>query len=147
MIVLNLCCSNHHRFEGWFGSNEAFQQQLEVGEVSCPICGNRKITRLPSSPRILRGAPEPAGRDEATQAGSPKQVVAPMKSVLALMRRIMDESEDVGEQFPEEARRIHYEEAPLRNIRGLATREEADALEEEGIKLITLPIPPTRGMH
>jgi hypothetical protein len=63
------------------------------------------------------------------------------------MRRILDETEDVGERFPEEARRIHYEEVPQRNIRGLATREEASELEEEGIKLLALPIPPTRGMH
>ncbi|MGB0128674.1 MAG: DUF1178 family protein [Rhodocyclaceae bacterium] len=147
MIVLNLCCSNRHRFEGWFGSNEVFQRQSEAGEVRCPICGNRDITRLPSNPRVLRGAAEQPRREQAEEGGNVRQAVAPMKSVLALMRRILDESEDVGERFPEEARRIHYEEAPQRNIRGLATNEEAAELEEEGIKLLALPIPPTRGLH
>lgn len=147
MIVLNLCCANRHRFEGWFASNDAFQRQSEAEEVCCPICGNREITRLPSNPRVLRGAAPPAQREESEPRGEALQAVAPMKSVLALMRRILDESEDVGERFPEEARRIHYEEVPQRNIRGLATREEAAELEEEGIKLLALPIPPTRGMH
>jgi hypothetical protein len=147
MIVLNLCCGNRHRFEGWFASNDAFQQQSDAEEVCCPICGNRQITRLPSNPRVLRGAAQPPRREGPEQSGEALQAVAPMKSVLSLMRRILDETEDVGERFPEEARRIHYEEVPQRNIRGLATREEASELEEEGIKLLALPIPPTRGMH
>jgi hypothetical protein len=146
MIVLNLCCSSHHRFEGWFASNDAFRQQAEQGLLNCPLCGDHEVTRLPSSPRIRRTATRASETGDAPRA-APVSIGEAAGSILALMRQILDASEDVGERFPEEARRIHYEEAPSRTIRGLATREETDELEEEGIMVVALPIPPTRDMH
>lgn len=154
MIVLNLRCNNRHRFEGWFASNDTFLRQSTDGQVTCPICGNHEIKRLPSNPRIRRASSSassnassntPAKTDETgAKAGS---AADQMGSMLALMRHILEESEDVGERFPEEARRIHYNEAPRRTIRGLATAEDSAELEEEGIMVVSLPIPPTRDMH
>jgi hypothetical protein len=150
MIVLNLRCNNRHRFEGWFASNDTFLRQSTAGQVTCPICGNHEIKRLPSNPRIRRASSNvssntPTQPDETGAKAGP--VADQMGSMLALMRHILEESEDVGERFPEEARRIHYDEAPRRTIRGLATPEDSAELEEEGIMVVSLPIPPTRDMH
>lgn len=150
MIVLNLRCNNRHRFEGWFASNDTFLRQSTDGQVTCPICGNHEIKRLPSNPRIRRASSDassnaPAKADETGAKTGP--AADQMGSMLALMRHILEESEDVGERFPEEARRIHYDEAPRRTIRGLASPEDSAELEEEGIMVVSLPIPPTRDMH
>lgn len=146
MIVLNLRCNNRHRFEGWFASNDTFLRQSTDGQVTCPICGNHEIKRLPSNPRIRRASSNaPAKADETDAKTGP--AADQMGSMLALMRHILEESEDVGERFPEEARRIHYDEAPRRTIRGLASPEDSAELEEEGIMVVSLPIPPTRDMH
>ena len=70
MKVLNLRCAAGHGFEGWFGSEQDFQDQSERQQVACPMCGDTGIARLPSAPRLnLSGAKAPA----ATQvpAGRP----------------------------------------------------------------------------
>lgn len=146
MIVLNLRCNNSHRFEGWFASNDSFLRQSTDGQVTCPICGDHEIKRLPSNPKIRRASSNAPAK--SNEAGTKAEAsVDQMGSMLALMRHILEESEDVGERFPEEARRIHYDEAPRRTIRGLATPEDSAELEEEGIMVVSLPIPPTRDMH
>jgi hypothetical protein len=150
MIVLNLRCNNRHRFEGWFASNEAFLRQSTAGQVTCPICGDHEIKRLPSNPRIRRASSNASSNAPINTPAKTDETGAKadqMGSMLALMRHILEESEDVGERFPEEARRIHYNEAPRRTIRGLATAEDSAELEEEGIMVVSLPIPPTRDMH
>lgn len=138
MKVLDLQCSNRHGFEGWFGSEDDFQGQLARGLVECPICGDTAVAKMLSAPRLNLGA----SREE-----SPKQdvVAAPDATQqahwLKMVRHVMANTEDVGERFPEEARRIHYGEVQERGIRGQATREETEALMEEGIGVLPLPIP------
>ena len=146
MIVLNLRCNNRHRFEGWFASNDIFLRQSTDGQVTCPICGDHEIKRLPSNPKIRRTSSSTPAKPDVTDVKS-VPAVDQMGSMLALMRHILEDSEDVGERFPEEARRIHYDEAPRRTIRGLATQEASAELEEEGIMVVSLPIPPARDMH
>ena len=136
MKVLDLRCGSDHRFEGWFASEEDFQSQEERGLVACPICADSHVSRLPSAPRLnvsnLREAPQPAPVDP--------QVVRQTHFMRAV-RHLMERTEDVGERFPEEARRIHYGEVEERGIRGQATPEAADALREEGIEVFSLPVP------
>ena len=145
MKVLNLQCAHAHAFEGWFASEDDFQDQLGRGLVECPLCGDSAIVKLPSAPRLNLGATEPA---PATAAGSqPKQEVmsAPSAQLQAawmqLVKQVMANTEDVGERFPEEARKIHYGESEERGIRGQASKEETQALLEEGIGVLPLPIP------
>ena len=136
MKVLDLRCGSDHRFEGWFASEEDFQSQEERGLVACPICADSHVSRLPSAPRLnvsnLREAPQPAPVDP--------QVVRQTHFMRAV-RHLIERTEDVGERFPEEARRIHYGEVAERGIRGQATPEAADALREEGIEVFSLPVP------
>jgi hypothetical protein len=138
MKVLDLRCGHDHRFEGWFDSEDDFLSQDRRGLVTCPVCADDQVTRLPSAPLLnvsnLRGEPETAAVPDAQTAMQTQWMRA--------VRHLMDQTEDVGERFPEEARRIHYGEIEQRGIRGQATREAADALREEGIEVFSLPLPP-----
>lgn len=129
MIVLNLRCSNRHQFEGWFASTEEFSRQAETRLVSCPHCSDVGITRLPSGPHVKRN------------------VTAEPAEINAAIAALAKNSENVGAQFPEEARKIHYEEIPPRSIRGIASITEVKALIEEGIAVLPLPAPAKDEMH
>ncbi|MFM0228187.1 DUF1178 family protein [Paraburkholderia dipogonis] len=133
MKVLDLQCPHDHRFEGWFASADDFESQQSRKLVECPICGANEVSRLPSAPRLnLSGATEtkaPAGAGEM------------QARVMRALREVLEKTENVGDRFAEEARRIHYNEAPARNIRGVTTPEDARALVEEGIEVMPLPVP------
>lgn len=136
MIVLNLICMSGHRFEGWFASTEAFDAQLAARHISCPSCNSAAVSRLPSGPHVAKRAEQPA----PTLAMSAHQAAS-------LVKALLESSEDVGRRFAEEARRIHFDEAPARRIRGLTTLDEAEELLEEGIPILPLPIPPKGETH
>lgn len=146
MKVLDLQCPHRHVFEGWFASEEDFSSQLERGLVACPMCGDTAIAKMLSAPRLNLGS----GREEA----APRQEVQEVQEVvsggteqalqaawLQVARRIMAQTDDVGTRFAEEARKIHYGETPERGIRGQASHEETQALIEEGIAVMPLPLP------
>lgn len=144
MKVLDLRCSNGHRFEGWFASEEDYQSQNGRGLVECPLCADRVVSRMPSAPRLnLSGAREsaPASTNTAAQPSSAPAKPDVQALWLQAVRHVLANTEDVGPRFAEEARRIHYGEAEQRNIRGQASAEEAQALVEEGIEIAVLPVP------
>ena len=144
MIVFNLGCENNHRFEGWFASSEDFERQSGDKLVTCPLCGNANVSRLPHAPYIGTGAKERPAPKQATV--QPQQQYANVgKEILArVIEQVLETTEDVGPAFPEEARKIHYQEIPERRIRGTASREEVEALKDEGIEVVALPIPAHR---
>ena len=135
MKVLNLRCAQDHRFEGWFASDEDEANQRERGLLACPLCDDREVQRLPSAPRLNLGAAPPA---ETLALPAPGDLQAQW---LRAVRRLMERTEDVGERFADEARRIHYGEVPQRGIRGQASRDETEALRDEGIEVMALPVP------
>jgi hypothetical protein len=142
MKVLDLECPQQHVFEGWFGSEDDFRGQLERGLVECPICGDTHVAKRLSAPRINLGAqpPKPApasARNEVMATADP----AMQAQWLQMIRHVIANTEDVGERFAEEARKIHYGESEERSIRGQASPEETEALLEEGIAVLPLPIP------
>jgi hypothetical protein len=139
MKVLNLQCAHGHGFEGWFASNEAFETQLAGGLVSCPICGDTAIAKLLTAPRLNLGSPKPPAEAAAV---APAAENSPEARWMRAVREVIAKTEDVGERFADEARKMHYGEAEERGIRGQATREEAQTLLDEGISVFTLPIPP-----
>jgi hypothetical protein len=148
MKVLDLRCADAHAFEGWFASEDDFAGQLQRGLVSCPLCGDHAITRLPSAPRLnLSGArepvaPAPAARAAEQPAGQAVVNVGDLQTAwMQTVQRLMKNTEDVGERFTEEARRIHYGEVPHRGIRGDATVEQRAALQDEGIEVLAIPVP------
>jgi hypothetical protein len=135
MKVIDLRCHNGHGFEGWFASDDEFLEQNGRQLIACPLCADTVIVRLPSAPRLnLSGAREAAPPTPAAQADSQALWIKAIRHVLA-------NTEDVGERFADEARRIHYGEAVERGIRGQATQDEREALRDEGIEVMPLPVP------
>jgi hypothetical protein len=168
MKVLDLQCSQHHVFEGWFGSEDDFQNQLARGLVTCPLCGDAQVSKKLSAPRLNlntpRGDRETEGHEAARLGGSTapdvhqstshaaevaaSTPVAPnlepaqlQAALLKMVRHVVANTEDVGDSFPEEARKMHYGETEARNIRGHATPEETEELIDEGIAVMPLPLP------
>lgn len=163
MKVLDLQCRQGHSFEGWFGSQDDYDAQRARGMLTCPVCNDREVVKMLSAPRLNLGhgvAPAvPASPANATGSGAVtahlpadghSASVVPVHSqsvqfmqaaLLKMVRHVMANSEDVGSQFAEEARKIHYGEAEERSIRGQATPEETEALQEEGIEVLALPVP------
>jgi hypothetical protein len=143
MIIFDLTCANAHRFEGWFASAMDIARQQDDGLLRCPICDDDAITVVPSAKvRVSKGeteraAPQQVPSPTAAQ-GEPKVPAIPAE-VIDKLRELVRNTENVGRRFPEEARKIHYEETPARAIRGQASPEEADALREEGIDFTALP--------
>jgi hypothetical protein len=131
--VFDLVCANAHSFEGWFASENDFDSQVEKGQLSCPMCGSAEVHKTPSATRLNLGAAA-----ERQQALLPTQNQL-QAAFLRMAREIAANTEDVGERFAEEARRIHYEEVQGRGIRGTTSRAEAAALEEEGINVMPFP--------
>ncbi|MDR5757435.1 DUF1178 family protein [Caballeronia sp. LZ035] len=138
MKVLDLKCAHDHRFEGWFASTEEFESQLARKLVACPVCSATDVSRMPSAPRLNLSSARSEVAQKAVNAPAATEVQA---RALQFMRELISKTENVGERFAEEARRIHYNEAPARNIRGVTTPEDAHALLEEGIDVLPLPVP------
>ena len=205
MKVLDLQCGQQHSFEGWFGSEDDFQSQLQRGLVECPLCADRAIVKMLSAPRLNFGATRPTqsssssrthdargdhgddqgehhsdknalttaashnasdpatGRDVAHsgESGGPKRVErhvdssmekggllpsaavnpAAQAAFLTALRRMLADTEDVGNRFANEARAMHYGDAQTRSIRGQASPQEAMALLDEGIDVLPLVLP------
>jgi len=144
MKVLDLACTNSHTFEGWFASEDEFQGQLARGLVECPVCGDTELAKRLSAPRINLGAQPPKPPQHAQQPGRDVMTAADpamQAKWLQMVRHIVANTEDVGERFAEEARRIHYGESEERSIRGEASPQETQSLLEEGIGVLPLPIP------
>ena len=134
MIVFDLRCAPGHVFEGWFGSGADFDDQQAGGLLSCPLCGSGEIAKAPMAPRL--GAKGNAAPDPSPAAM--KKMLAEMAS---LQKKILAESDNVGDRFPEEARAIHLGEAEARAIHGRASRSDAESLAEDGIPISPLPFP------
>jgi hypothetical protein len=160
MIVYDLICVKQHRFEGWFASAEDFARQRERTMIRCPICDDAAIERRPSANVQVGHAAAPAGeqkdertnerKDERKEGRTEERTEVTLTGdagKLRLLRRLIAEAENVGRAFPEEARKIHYEETPKRGIRGQATQEEAAELREEGIDFLSLPPALTRDLN
>lgn len=155
MKVLDLQCRQGHVFEGWFGSEDDFQGQKQRGLVQCPLCGDDHIEKRLSAPRLNLGARAPApadttvpahptstaGAQGATFSDAAMLPPALQAAWLALARKVVANTEDVGERFAQEARRMHHGEVEERAIRGQATPDEAVQLLEEGIAVMPLPLP------
>lgn len=146
MIVFDLLCGEGHRFEGWFASAADFAAQKERRQLACPGCGNAQVERVPSASRVNLGAPEPKPAPAAPKRTPEMEGKDPFAIAQMLYSRMLDElltkTEDVGKDFPAEARRIFYEETPARAIRGVASPQEHDELVDEGIPVARLPLPP-----
>ena len=143
MIVFNLTCGNEHRFEGWFASAADFDRQQQATLLNCPMCGSTEVSKGLHAPYVNVGSlPQRSQREpEAQTRDMPRQYVYINDDVAKLVEHLIANTEDVGNEFPEEARKIHYQESPERKIRGQASTEEVQELREEGIEVVAVPVP------
>ena len=167
MIKYQLICDQNHEFEGWFQASAAFDAQAESGLLRCPLCDSDQVKRSLMTPNLAspkrRKAIEPPLADPAPKPADPapanptllQQLVPSIKSEQAqafgaalaelrqLQQKITKDCRDVGDNFAEEARKIHYGEAEAEGIYGWTTHEEREALEDEGIDVLDMPwLPP-----
>lgn len=143
MIVYDLTCAKDHTFESWFRNSDAADKLIKAGTVVCTACGSTKVRKALMAPRIAKSQ-EDAPRQKAlvSPKHNPEMAAAMAKAeqAMAEMRTVIEKNFDnVGERFPEEARRIHYGETPGRRIYGDASAEETAALREEGIEVQAVP--------
>jgi hypothetical protein len=145
MIVFDLACvDGGHVFEAWFGSTDDYASQKARGLVSCPICGSGQIDKAPMTPRLgTRGnksvdAPKP---QTALSNQSPAAIKAVLRSLAEQQARMLEKSDYVGDRFVDEARAIHLGDSEQRSIHGVASIDDARALDAEGISVAPLPFP------
>lgn len=154
MIRFSLYCKREHKFEGWFANNEDYEKQKKAGLILCPACGSGQIGKSLMAPHIAAksdaGAGLPAGRQEALQKmlllqKMQKRKLEVLHKLQDLARKMRENAENVGSNFAEEARKIHFGETKKRAIYGETGAKEAQALLEEGIAVLPLPRLPEDG--
>ncbi|MFL5194091.1 MAG: DUF1178 family protein [Microvirga sp.] len=144
MIKYALACEQAHEFESWFPSSEAFETQRKRGYVTCPYCNSAKVEKQIMAPSVARTdkapkAPTPEVQPVAVLSERERELRAALR---ALREHVLKNAEDVGKGFVEEARKMHYGETEERSIYGAADLAEAQALLEEGIDVLPLPVVP-----
>lgn len=138
MIKYSLICEQEHGFEAWFGSSEDYDKQRKRGFVECPQCGSKNISKSLMAPGV--SGTKKGDANQVPMAAMPPQMPAEMVEKLREIKtHIEKNSENVGDKFPEEARKIHYGETEARGIYGKATVEEASSLVEEGVGVMPIP--------
>lgn len=156
MIIFDLICADgNHRFEGWFGSSADYADQRARGLLDCPVCGSKNIAKAAMAPNLGRkGNQDPAAgqpKEERADAGAIKSVSSKMPvpaeyqemigKLARAQKKMLANSEWVGEKFADRARDIHYGDAEEKPIHGTASQEEVADLAEEGIAALPLPLP------
>ncbi|MSO65405.1 MAG: DUF1178 family protein [Alphaproteobacteria bacterium] len=144
MIVFDLKCRNGHAFEAWFANGAAYDKQAKNGTVVCPACGNTKVTKAPMAPNVVTRKEVPRrapGSPAMATKGEYEKAVEVARAMNELRAQVEKNCTYVGEQFAEEARKIHYGETDQKNIYGRTTPAEAKELREEGIEFGVLPWP------
>lgn len=153
MIKYQLRCAQGHEFEGWFKDSAAFDRQRKRHDIDCPVCGDADVAKAPMAPSIAKGARPPASQQPAQPDSQDADDDAPLisearaeevahkiiEAVTLLRNHVEKECDYVGDKFAEEARRIHYGETDERGIYGEATEEEAEELDDEGIRVFRIP--------
>ena len=156
MIHYNLRCERGHAFESWFQSSAAYESQEKRKLVNCPVCGSAKVQRAIMAPQIVskkgRDKAEPvpavaAPADTAATASMPTPLLmAQERELRAKLKELRDHivknADNVGERFPNEARKMHYGDIEHRPIYGEASPDEARALIDEGVEVSPLPVLP-----
>lgn len=145
MIRYDLVCSKGHEFDGWFSDSAAYDKQAKRGLISCTHCGDSKIEKQIMAPGIAAKGNRGVERQAMTAGPVDPRAVAMMQMMRDYRKHVVDNSENVGTQFAEEARKIHFKEVKERAIYGEATREEAKLLVEDGIDVHPIPRLPEDG--
>ena len=173
MIVYDLQChAGAHRFEGWFKSSDDFARQCERGLVTCPHCGSGEVGKALQAPRLARkgnqrsesrtpsreqappeqreatppSAPQPrasAGKSAVAGGALPPEAIEAFTRLARAQAEALKSSRNVGKDFVETARAMHYGEREAEAIHGEASLRDAHELIEEGVSVVPLPFAAT----
>ena len=136
MILFDLKCENDHKFEAWFPSSSKYEYQLKKKMIVCPYCNSKKIKKSLMSPNLnVKSSSKKNSIEKKNQLSQINLV----KQIKKFKNFVKNNTEDVGENFAEEARKIHYGEKKARPIRGETSEKESQDLAEEGIPFSKLP--------
>jgi hypothetical protein len=133
VIVYSLSCATGHAFEGWFSSSAAYDEQFADGKLVCPVCDSRRVSKAPMAPALSSAVGKQKSEPPAQELRKMRQFMT------GLRKHVMETAENVGGNFPEEARKIHYGEIEERPIYGEASVKDAMELLEEGVNVAPLP--------
>ena len=140
MILFQLRCSGGHQFEAWFKDGATYDEQSASGVIECPFCGDHHVGKAPMAPSLGKGTE----KQELAEVRAREVAQQILRAVDKLRNDVMENSDYVGDEFADEARRIHYGETEQHDIFGEATDEETDELDEEGIEYFRFPSSPRR---
>jgi hypothetical protein len=143
MIKYALACEQAHEFESWFPSSEAYETQRKRGFVTCPYCDSAKVEKQIMAPSVARKDKTPVVSAEPQPVAAISEKEKELRAMVRAFREhVLQNSENVGKGFAEEARKMHYGEAEERSIYGEAESAEVRSLLEEGIDILPLPVAP-----
>ncbi|MBL4667281.1 MAG: DUF1178 family protein [Sneathiella sp.] len=143
MIKYNLKCDNSHIFEAWFKNSGAYDVQKERNVISCALCGSNEVEKAIMAPSLPKKGNSGAAATKEAQEAEAKQVGIAMNALKEIRKTVEENCDYVGNQFAEEARKIHYGETDNRGIYGEATEDERAELSDEGVDVAALPWLPT----
>lgn len=135
MIAFDLQCTHGHHFEGWFEDGKAYEEQYRKGLITCPVCNDTSVSKIPS-PFAIKKSLQPA----PSKPGNQSDLDQVNSKLIEFVKKNFD---DVGPDFTKEALKMHYGVIEPRNIRGVSSSEEEKTLKKEGIQFFKLPIPVT----
>lgn len=165
MIVFDLKCNHGHTFEGWFRSSDDFDEQSASDIIACPACSSVEVSKAIMAPNVTTKSNQKSGLAKKSEAKPtamieintpmtdgeditaaiapdlPQELQDQMEELFAkVQKHVEDNCTYVGENFSDEARKVHYGESDTPGIYGEATEEETLELIEEGIDILPLPI-------
>ena len=140
MIAYDLQCQNGHTFEGWFEDAAAFKKQQKARLITCPICDDAQVTRIPSTFSIKGTPSRPKPPADPARDGDDAHI-DPAIMARAISDFVEKNFDNVGADFASEALKIHYGVKAPRNIRGVSTRQEEETLRKEGVEFVKFPVP------
>ncbi len=138
MIKFSLVCDQAHEFESWFANSTAFEAQSGRGLVSCPFCGSKRTSKAVMAPFVAaKTRLEKSAGSEAVLSDT--DAVKMRSAVQSLRAHVVENAEDVGSGFSEEARKQHFGETKAKPIYGTASAQDVAGLLEDGVDIMPLP--------
>jgi hypothetical protein len=141
MVVYQLCCEHEHSFEAWFAGSDAYDAQVQRGLVSCPQCGSTAVRKLPAGIHFsTQSTTAPSPSKAPVESTSPAIDTGNRAAMLQAFRAfVQSNTENVGHDFANQARQMHYGDIEHRNIRGKVSQADAVSLHEEGVHTMMVP--------
>ncbi len=138
MIAFDLICSEGHKFECWFKSGKAFEEQKAFHLIHCPVCNNTHVEKAISSFAIKKYSDR---MEENVEKKEEKIDPHRVHQALQVITEYVNKNfEDVGLDFAREALKIHFGESKERKIKGVALPDEEKILKEEGVPFLKIPV-------